>query len=100
VITHGDLDRQNPEVEAIIEGRTGGFFRRGDAIDLARVIRTWVTGSRPRDQVRRDCIDVIERFYNPRKQAEIIGQAVAGIPATQVQDASRPFSVAFATAEP
>lgn len=42
VITHGDFPWQGPEFECIKPGLTGDFFRRGDADDLARVIRNWI----------------------------------------------------------
>ncbi len=98
VITHSDFDRQNPEVEAIIEGRTGAFFRAGSANDLARVIRRWLQTGPQRSVVRRDCIAMIERFYNPEKQAELIDLAVNKIPATDVKDASQPLRLNFAEA--
>ena len=37
VITHANFDQQVPEVEAIIPGENGDFFRQDDYIDLANI---------------------------------------------------------------
>lgn len=78
-VTHGNLDQQMPEVEAIVEGRTGAFFRQGDAQDLARAIAAWLRGGRDRTAVRRACREVIHRSWNPANQARIIEDAILGL---------------------
>lgn len=80
VITHGDADYQMPEWEAIEPGETGDYFRRDDIKDLAKVLAQWCRRSWPDPMLRRRCIDMVDRFYNPRYQSEIIGRAVAGEP--------------------
>lgn len=75
-ITHGDLDAQMPEVEAIEAGRTGAFFRRDDAQDLARVITEWLDNVPPRAQVRADARAAIRARWTPQAQADIIERAV------------------------
>jgi glycosyltransferase involved in cell wall biosynthesis len=78
VITHDDLDAQGPEWEAILPGRTGDFFKRGDAADLARVIKTWTLAQRPDPRVRAECFQLLDRFYNPAFQRRAIDRAVSG----------------------
>lgn len=80
VLTHGDADHQMPEWEAIVPGATGAHFRRGDAEDLARVLGEWCAHPWPDPVLRRRCIDVVDRFYNPQYQAQVIGRAVTGQP--------------------
>lgn len=91
VITHSDLDAQNPEVEAILPGRTGAFFTRGSAESLRQAIADWLAQKKPREQIRQDCMAVIDRFYSPATQARLINLAVAAVPATQIDDASKPI---------
>lgn len=81
VVTHDDSQNQMPESEAIIPGKTGDLFRQGDVVDLARVLDIWVTRPWPDITSRRECIAIMERFYNPQYQASVISRAVAGFPA-------------------
>lgn len=75
-VTHGDFDAQMPEVEAIEEGRTGAFFRRGDAKDLAATIARWLDAPISRSQVRAQARAAIRAKWTPQGQARIIEQAV------------------------
>lgn len=75
-ITHGDFDAQMPEVEAIEPGRTGAFFRRDDAADLARTIARWLDVGPPRARVRDEARAAIRAKWTPDVQARIIEQAV------------------------
>jgi glycosyltransferase involved in cell wall biosynthesis len=76
VVTHGDFDAQMPEVEAIEPGRTGAFFRRGDAQDLAAAIARWLDAPVPRAHVRAAARAAIRAKWTPQGQARIIEQAV------------------------
>lgn len=86
VITHDDWTHQGPEFETIIEGRTGGFFRRDDVADLARAVLRFTEHEQTPDQVRRACMAVIDRFYNPRVQRLAIEAALRGQPANDLAD--------------
>lgn len=81
VITHDDPNDQGPEWEAIVPGETGEIFKRGDVYDLARTIHKWCLHPWPDEAVRRQCMAVIEHFYNPDFQRQVINRAVAGLPA-------------------
>ena len=81
VITHNDPAEQMPEWEAIIPGQTGDFFRRGDVHDLARTIYKWAVRPWPDEGFRKQCMEVIDRFYNPQFQRQAINRALAGLPA-------------------
>ena len=78
VITHQNFDRQGPEVEAIVPGRTGDLFCEGDVWDLAEAIHRWTPAAAPAAQVRADCIRIVERFYNPSYQRRAIDRALNG----------------------
>jgi glycosyltransferase involved in cell wall biosynthesis len=76
VVTHSDLDEQMPEVEAIVEGKTGAFFRRGDVDDLAAAIHRVVRSSTPRHAVRQYCRESMSARYTPERQRQFIEQSV------------------------
>jgi len=83
VITHGNLDHQNPEIEAIRPGRNGDLFREHDVDDLARVIGTWLERlAVPAERARaaEQCTEVIDRFFNAPYQREVMDRAVQGLP--------------------
>jgi glycosyltransferase involved in cell wall biosynthesis len=90
-ITHDDYLDQMPEFEAIIDGRTGGFFRKDDVDDLARVMLQWM--NRPaaeRAASGRACIAQIERFYRPEIQAAVMLRALRGVDADDLWVAYQP----------
>lgn len=92
VITNDDAEHQSPEFEAIMPGRTGAFFRRDDVESLVDAIREWLFEHSDRDAVRKQCQAVVDRYYHPEIQKQIIDKAVSGIPATSIADASmRPW---------
>ena len=75
-ITHGDLDEQMPEVEAIEPDRTGAFFTRGDPANLAQVMGAWLATQRDRAAVRARARRAIRAKWTPQVQADIIENAV------------------------
>jgi glycosyltransferase involved in cell wall biosynthesis len=83
VITHDNLDHQNPEIEAIRPGQNGDLFREHDVEDLARVIGIWLErlhDPAERERAAQQCTEVIDRFYNARYQREAIDRAVQELP--------------------
>lgn len=79
VITHDNLEGQNPEVEAIIEGKSGTYFREGDHVDLALQIERWWDRGVTRRENAEECRRVILERYNPKVQSELIRRAVQGL---------------------
>ncbi|MES2834790.1 MAG: glycosyltransferase [Pseudomonadota bacterium] len=79
VVTHGDLDNQMPEVEAVTEAVTGAFFQEGDAEDLARAIGDVLDWPTPRSAVRDACRDVIRNRYTPDVQVRLIDAALDAV---------------------
>lgn len=74
--THSDLDRQMPEVEAITPGKTGAFFRHGDAQDLADALQRWFDANPDRAAVRQACHATIAQKWNPDNQRKLIEDAL------------------------
>jgi glycosyltransferase involved in cell wall biosynthesis len=77
VVTHGDLSTQKPEVEAIIDGKTGAFFRKDDVGDLVEKIQYWIARqSAESDEVRTRCMQQVEWRYNTSAQSRFITDAI------------------------
>lgn len=81
-VTHDDWERQMPEFEAIIPGKTGGLYRAGDEQSLAHEIAAWThppAGSGlDRRAVAKACIEMCERVYCPSAQVVAIEHALHG----------------------
>lgn len=76
-ITHNDFSHQMPEFEVIKEGITGSFFKRNDVNDLADCIDRWfMTKGNKRDEVRKSCMDIIDKEWNPHYQIEVFKQVL------------------------
>lgn len=74
VITHDNMDEQMPEVEAIVDGRTGAFFRRGDVHSLAEKMQSFL-----RNEglcAEEEAIRTIEQRYTPEVQRQLIEAAL------------------------
>ncbi|EPE60397.1 glycosyl transferases group 1 family protein [Exiguobacterium sp. S17] len=72
VITHGDMEWQMPEAEAINPGCSGDFFVRNDAESLADAISGWLDANPERDKIRSCCRSIIAEKWNPSVQVKII----------------------------
>jgi glycosyltransferase involved in cell wall biosynthesis len=90
VISHDDADEQMPEWEAIKPGINGQVFKKGDPIDLARVIKMWTKTNLPDESIRKRCYGSIDQCYCPSFQVQVIDAAVAGQSADRIksQDSS------------
>ena len=76
-LSHNDFPWQMPEFEAILEGKTGRFFRRDDVADLARAIDEWFScQATNRQAVREACFQEIDENWNPHKQLQIIKKVI------------------------
>ena len=80
VVSHGDLDVQKPECEAIVSGKTGATFKRGDASDLANTLHALFSDSETLSEMRENCFTMMDTFFNPDYQSEVICNVVDGVP--------------------
>ncbi len=76
VITHNQLDYQHPEIEAIEVGVNGDLYENGNIDDLADKIDLWLKQHKSSKEIRESCQDVIDKYYTPKYQKEIIGKAI------------------------
>ncbi len=73
VITHDDFKWQMPEFEAIIAGKTGDFYKKGDIDSLTDTIQNWLLSKRAiRSEVRNNCFSEIDSQWTPNFQIEVI----------------------------
>lgn len=79
VVTHSDLDRQMPEIEAIVEGRSGALFRFGDIADLAVAIERVLGDDLDVSARRANCRSALDGRFTPQDQARLIDEAMTEI---------------------
>ena len=76
VITHDNFMFQVPEFEAIVQDETGSFFEFNNSLSLASQISSWFNRNSNRDEIRENCFRIIDKYYNPYFQIEIIKNAI------------------------
>lgn len=73
VITHNYFPRQGPEFESIKPGVTGAFFEYNNRNSMINTIKDWIKDKAgKREEIRDNCFTVVDRFYNPNNQIEIL----------------------------
>ena len=72
VVSHDDFAWQMPEFEAIRPGRTGDFYRHGDAAALADTIQQWFETHADRESVRQSCFGEIDTGWTPAFQLHVL----------------------------
>lgn len=77
VLTNNTYNKQKPEVEAIIDGKTGAFFQEDNLNDLVKqIIKCLNTICHDQENTRQNCHLVIDKYYNPIRMVAEINQAV------------------------
>ena len=76
VLTHDNFKYQNPEVEAITDGKTGVFYKYEDFDDMVLKLKQWMKNKPAAKIVKKNCQDIIKEKYNPTYQTECIVTAL------------------------
>ncbi|HOK96188.1 MAG TPA: glycosyltransferase family 4 protein [Anaerohalosphaeraceae bacterium] len=71
--------RHGPEIETIVEGKTGRFFRQGDAADLAEKMKQMLYPIPCKEHMSAACMDIIDRYYTPQYQEKVILEALNSV---------------------
>jgi len=72
-ITHDNFTKQMPEFEVIEKGVTGDFFKENDIESLKKTINNWlVKHPKKNDQLIQNCYSIIDRYYNPKFQMNLL----------------------------
>lgn len=72
VITHSNFANQMPEFEAIIENKTGNFFKEGSIDSLSSTISNWFANQKDRQKVRLACYKEIDENWTPEFQLDVL----------------------------
>jgi glycosyltransferase involved in cell wall biosynthesis len=75
VITHSEFSHQGPEAESVLEGKTGFLFKEDDIESLLAAMHHFVDKNQKK-RMEKDCIAMVETYYNPQNQADIITSVV------------------------
>lgn len=75
-VTHDSFPYQGPEFEAIIPGKTGVFFERGNVNSLANTMEKWFSDNRSREDIRKACYAEIDKSWNPEFQIEVLKEGL------------------------
>ncbi len=76
VLIHDRLEHHFPEWEAVIDGKTGFFYRYGDVGDLAEKMEQAIFPVSVKNSMADACKTVILTKYNPHRQVETFVRAV------------------------
>ena len=75
VVTSDNYDVHGPEFEAIIPDRTGSFYSAGDVDSLVDELQKWLL-KEDNGLVQKECMRVVDEFYNPHYQQKVINKAL------------------------
>jgi glycosyltransferase involved in cell wall biosynthesis len=78
VCTHRNMAEQMPEVEAVVDGRTGILFDQTDD-SLKESIKAWFSGANDREETRRRCYEVVDQKFNPQNQVRIFREVIQSL---------------------
>ena len=71
VCTHNNLKKQMPEAQSIIDGYNGFLFEENNLNDLVRGIKGWLVIKKDRTKLRKQCIEIVDKYYNPEYQLKV-----------------------------
>ena len=78
VITHNNKERiSGPESESIINKKTGFIYEQNDIGSLIECLINFLSSSADKSYYRDACYNIVEKYYNPQKQALRINNAVS-----------------------
>jgi glycosyltransferase involved in cell wall biosynthesis len=75
VITHGNYLNQGPEVESVVQDKTGMYFEENDVVSLSNVIDAMILNNK-KLIMEYACIEQVKLYWNPKKQALVFDEAV------------------------
>ncbi len=77
VITNNNLDKQKPEVEALIDGYNGYLFNEDDSLDLAiKISKILNLSPIEKKKFEMNCLNSIKNNYTPKFQSRVIHSLV------------------------
>lgn len=77
VISHDNFDIQMPEFEAIIDTKTGSFYKYGNIEDLLSKIYFWIFNKQLLEDAKNDCLLVTSERYNVNYQLKVFKECLS-----------------------
>ena len=77
VISHNNFDIQMPEFEAIIDKKTGSFYKSGNIEDLLSKIYFWIFNKQRLAEAKNDCLLVTSERYNVNYQIKVLKECLS-----------------------
>jgi glycosyltransferase involved in cell wall biosynthesis len=77
VISHDNFDIQMPEFEAIIDSKTGSFYKYGNVEDLLEKIYFWAFNKQRLEAAKNDCFLVTSERYNVKFQLQVFKECLS-----------------------
>lgn len=81
VITHNDFADQMPEAESVVHEVTGWLFAKNSVDGLLLAMESALDADI--ESMRPACFGMVDNFFNPRKQVQVIARASLGLPAME-----------------
>jgi len=78
-----------PEIEAIVEGKTGAFHRENDPNDLARKLSQLLYPEPCKPRMQADCIRTVAQFYTPEYQEQVVLRALNSLLPKRLQSSEK-----------
>lgn len=80
VITNDDFESHGPEIEAVIDGESGFFYKKDDEVSLSMVIRHVLSLSPLQlSEIKSNCEGIIQAHFTPERQREVIESHLSSI---------------------
>jgi glycosyltransferase involved in cell wall biosynthesis len=76
VLLNDRIEEHGPEWEAVVEGKTGFFYRYGDVNDLAAKMEKAIFPVPAKHKMAETCKNVVAEKYNPHRQVDTFVRAV------------------------
>jgi glycosyltransferase involved in cell wall biosynthesis len=73
------LGKHGPEIETIVDGKTGHFFRDGDVQELVVKIEYMLYPAPCKSQMSPACMETIDRNYTPKNQEKVVIEALNSV---------------------
>lgn len=68
-----------PEIEAIVEGKTGAFFRENDSAHLAEKLAEMLYPISVKPRMEAECRRVVDMYYTPAYQERVVIEALNSV---------------------
>jgi glycosyltransferase involved in cell wall biosynthesis len=68
--------KHGPEVDVVVEGKTGGYFKDNDVDDMMEKMEKMLYPVSCKAQMSEACKEIIDKYYTPEYQERAIIEAI------------------------